>query len=275
MSINPKRRRALIAMAVHNTAENRRFFLTERTFKSLLYPALDHHDVYIIDNDSSCHATRIWLNNIRKRHGKKLNIIRMGENVGTAAAINEAWKFRRFGQPCVKMDNDIVSSREDYSGIFDEMIDALEREPRIGILGLKRKDCWEHPTHENPDLRSELIMLPHEPGQRWIVAEKVFHVMGTCQMYASHFLDKFGYLWQPSLYGYDDVLAAHRCHALGYWSCFLPHIEIDHIDPGDTPYQSWKERHAGEVTQQVIQIAQEYRMGIRSCYYNPFSNESA
>jgi predicted RecA/RadA family phage recombinase len=63
---------------------------------------------------------------------------------------------------------------------------------------LKRKDCWEHPEHEQPDLRSTLFMLPHQSGERWIVGERVFHVMGTCQMYNSAFLDKIGYLYQPS-----------------------------------------------------------------------------
>ena len=272
-------KRALVAMAVYDTPENKRHEITVKSIDCMLaHGTWMEHDVYIIDNcstDSRTHDYYFYeLERWRCEDGGKINVIRMDENKGTAAAINEAWRYRLPDQAAIKMDNDIWNPYE-YNDWVEQMLEALEREPRIGILGLKRKDCWEHPTHENPDLRSELIMLPHQPGQRWIVAEKVFHVMGTCQMYAPHFLDKFGYLWQPSLYGYDDVLAAHRCHALGYWSCFLPHIEILHIDPGDTPYQSWKERHAGEVTQQVIQIAQEYRLGIRSCYYNPFSNESA
>jgi glycosyltransferase involved in cell wall biosynthesis len=269
-------KRALVAMAVYNTPENKRWEMTQETVRSFHQcNGYERHQLVIVDNGSTCERTHEYLLNLHKNHDPRdVLVISLDRNIGTAAAINQAWKLREPGQHCVKMDNDFIVWESGWAWV-DVMTDALEREPRIGILGLKRKDCWEHPTHENPDLRSELIMLPHEPGQRWIVAEKVFHVMGTCQMYASHFLDKFGYLWQPSLYGYDDVLAAHRCHALGYWSCFLPHIEIDHIDPGDTPYQSWKERHAGEVTQQVIQIAQEYRMGIRSCYYNPFSNESA
>jgi hypothetical protein len=73
------------------------------------------------------------------------------------------------------------------------------------------------------------------------------------------------------LYGYDDVLAAHRAATAEYWSVFLSHIEIDHIDPGDTPYQKWKEDHSSEVTQEVIRISREYRNGSRPIYYNPFN----
>jgi thiaminase len=50
----------------------------------------------------------------------------------------------------------------------------------------------------------------------------------------------------------------------------LPQIEIDHIDNGGTPYQSWKEKHSGEVTQQVIREVNEYIAGTKSIYYNPF-----
>ncbi len=56
----------------------------------------------------------------------------------------------------------------------------------------------------------------------------------------------------------------------GMWNVFLPHIESDHIDPGETEYQSWKEKHSSEVTQQVIKITHEYYHGVRPIYYNPY-----
>jgi GT2 family glycosyltransferase len=261
----------LIAMAVHNTHENKRYDSTIECIENLMRIFLMseyNHRIAIINNGSTCTETNDWLKELDNNYpDKELSVIWQRENIGTAAAINQAWRHRKPGQHCIKMDNDVII----HSGSWiDDMVEAIEREPQIGIIGLKRKDCWEHPAHENPDLRSKLIMLPKKGHERWMVVERVFHVMGTCQMYNSALLDKIGYLYQPGLYGYDDVLAAHRCHKADMMSVFLPHIEIDHIDPGDTPYQTWKERTAGEKTNEVVRIAAQYRSGERSIYYNPF-----
>jgi len=258
----------LISMAVHNTHENQRFETTVRCIESLKQQAKrGNHKIYLIDNGSTCLETKLYLCHVRPYD--YINVIHMhnDENIGTAAAINQAWRHRKPGQHCIKMDNDVIIHSDTW---IDDMLEAIEQEPNIGIIGLKRKDCWEHPAHENPDLRSQLIMLPKKGHERWMVVERVFHVMGTCQLYNSALLDKIGYLYQPGLYGYDDVLAAHRCHKADMMSVFLPHIDIDHIDPGDTPYQAWKERTAGEKTNEVVRIAAQYRSGERSIYYNPF-----
>jgi hypothetical protein len=66
-------------------------------------------------------------------------------------------------------------------------------------------------------------------------------------MYSSKLLEKIGYLYQlGGLYGFDDALASVRAHVAGFSTVFLPHIDIDHIDPGTTEYQQWKESYAGE-----------------------------
>lgn len=186
------------------------------------------------------------------------------ENIGTAKAINKVWAQRLPGEHVIKMDDDVVIHSE---GWVDEMEEAIRRDPLIGQVGLKRKDCWENPKHESDDYRSELIMLPQVPGERWMIVEKVKHVIGTCVMHSSALIDKIGGLYQPSLYGYDDVIASHRTHLAGFYSCFLPHINIDHIDKGDTPFQSWKERHSGEVTQEVINLVHAMYRGEKSIYY--------
>jgi glycosyltransferase involved in cell wall biosynthesis len=260
----------LIAMAVHNTEENKRFETTYQCITKLLRHLMSkYHEINIINNGSTCVKTNKFLERIEEIfiYKNHINVISQPENIGTAAAINQAWRHRKPGQHCIKMDNDVIIHSDTW---IDDMVEAIEREPNIGIIGLKRKDCWEHPAHVNPDLRSQLIMLPKKGHERWMIVERVFHVMGTCQMYNSALLDKIGYLYQPGLYGYDDVLAAHRCHKADMWSVFLPHIDIDHIDPGDTPYQTWKERTAGEKTNEVVRIAAQYRSGERSIYYNPF-----
>ena len=110
-------------------------------------------------------------------------------------------------------------------------------------------------------------MLPHIPGHQWRIVEKVRHCIGTCVMHSSDLLEKVGYLYQPSIYGYDDVIMSHRTQLAGLYCCFLPHVNIDHIDPGGTEFQSWKERHAGEHTQEVIKLVHAMYNGSKSIYY--------
>lgn len=144
---------------------------------------------------------------------------------------------------------------------------AIECDPRIGQVGLKRKDCWEHPKHENPDLRSVLKMLPHKNLEPWVVVEQAKHIMGTCVMHSSTLLDRVGYLYQPGLYGYDDVLMSWRSNLAGLYTCFLPHIEIDHIDPGGDEYTDWKTRHSGQYQKVVSDIVDEYITKKRTLFY--------
>jgi GT2 family glycosyltransferase len=265
---------SLIAVAVFDTEENNRSGITRKTLECIINTVdLVKHRLIVIDNNS-CKATRDvyqWLLNyiVDTEYATgiqpNINIIDMAENVGTAKAINQAWKLRRPGEHCIKMDNDIIINSP---GWVDELEEAIRRDPLIGQVGLKRKDCWEWPGHEHADWRSELHMLPHVPGEPWQIVEKVKHVIGSCVMHNAALLDKVGYLYQPSLYGYDDVIMSHRTHLAGFYSCFLPHINIDHIDPGDTPYQSWKERHSGEQTQAVINLVREMYNGTKPIYYN-------
>ena len=89
-------------------------------------------------------------------------------------------------------------------------------------------------------------MLTHQNGQRWIIVEDVSGVMGTCVMHNYRLIDKIGGLMQPGLYGFDDTIMSIRSKLAGFKNCFLPHIEIDHIDTGGTEYTQWKRKYAGE-----------------------------
>lgn len=254
---------ALIVMAVYDTDENKRTAITMQCLDSI-YATVDlkRHRLFVIDNNS-CASTKELLQRFSSRHFIE-QVITLPENIGTARAINQVWKLRQPGEHCIKMDNDIIINQP---GWVEEMEEAIRRDPSIGQVGLKRKDCWEWPGHDHPDWRSELNMLPHVPGEPWQIVEKVKHVIGSCVMHSAALLDKVGYLYQPSLYGYDDVIMSHRTHLAGFYSCFLPHINIDHIDPGDTPYQGWKERHSGEQTQAVIDLVHEMYNGTKPIYY--------
>lgn len=255
---------SLIAMCCHDTEENGRSEYTRETLRSLAATVnLQDHRLFIIDN-GSCKETKSliegWCN------GYSATLITLPENIGTAAAINKAWVRRNPGEYCIKIDNDIVIN---HIGWVEEMEAAITREPKIGQIGLKRKDCWEYPEHENPEIRSKLHMLPHVAGEPWIVIEQAKHIIGSCVMHSAALLGKVGYLWQPGLYGYDDVLMSWRANLAGFICAFLPHIDIDHIDPGGDEYTDWKHRHSGQYSKQVSDIVDEYIAGTKSIYYEP------
>lgn len=250
---------ALIAMAVHDTEENGRALMTQKTLDTI-YDTVDFskHRLIVIDN-GSCELSKQWLRSL----GEIGSVITLPENIGTAKAINLAWKQRKPGEHCIKIDNDVVIHQSNW---IEEMEEVIARDPKAGQVGLKRKDLWEHPAHENPERRSFLYMLPHQPGERWIVVEKSKHVMGTCVMHNAALLDKVGYLYQPGLYGYDDVLMSWRSNLAGFYNCFLPHINIDHIDPGGTEYVEWKRKYAGDYSKEVSDTVDGYIAG-KSLYY--------
>lgn len=249
---------ALISMAVFDTVENQRTAYTLRTLECLIQTVnMARHSIHVIDN-GSCQATK----NVLQHFEPYITIHTNEQNLGTAKAVNIGWKHRQPGEHCIKMDNDVVIHKKDW---VDDLELAIELDPTIGIVGLKRKDCWENPNHENPHYKSTLDLLGGK-NNKWLPIEKVNHVMGTCQMFNSALLDKIGYLYQPRLYGFDDALAAIRCQVAGFYSCFLPSIEIDHIDTGETPYQGWKETQAGKDMTAFHQLKNSYINNSKSIY---------
>ena len=257
---------ALIVMAVYSTEENKKDSCLEKTLMSLSKTVdFTRHRLILSINAVTKDTPSI----IYKFSNIIAQVIRNGANIGTAEAINKGFHLRNKGENCIKMDDDVVIHS---SGWIEVMEDAIRREPKIGIIGLKRKDCIENVNHSDEYFRSSLLQLPQVAGERWINVEKVHHVMGTCQMYSSALLDTIGYLCQPKQYGWDDVLASSRSKASGFINVFLPNVEIDHIDEGKTPYQVWKERHAGLDIGTITKLMDGYSNGTISTYYNPFSN---
>ena len=256
---------AILAMAVYATEANGRATYTRRTLDALQATVdWSRHRLVISDNGSSLEAQELF--QLAQAYGH--TVLHNGRNLGTAMAINRAWRLRRPGEHCVKMDDDVTIQQV---GWLDVLEDAVRREPRIGICGLKRKDLEERPGHPNPWYTSSLHYLPQHPGERCIIIERVNHVMGTCQLYSAALLAKIGYLYQGqdegNLYGYDDSLAAVRAWRAGFWCVFVPSIEIDHIDPGGTSYTAWKTSVSGAWMARYNQIKAEYESGQRPVYW--------
>lgn len=265
-------------MACHDTVENKRSAYTKKTLESLRITVdWSRHRLILVDN-GSCEETKKILDSLTLHMTLTLpeptftkpSVIHLPENIGTARAINLGIRERHPGEHIIKIDNDCVIHQ---SGWVEEMEEAVQRDPNIGVVGLKRKDLAESPNSDHPFYVSSLRMLSHEPGQRWIVVEDVHHVMGTCQMIVSSLLEKAGYYYQKSLYGLDDSDMSYRSELLGFRNCFLPHINIDHIDVGGDVYTNWKHQESEKVMHDYGVMCQEYRDGKRSLYYDGGSSE--
>lgn len=251
----------LIGMAIFSTPENKKDDCLHKTLASLAETVDFKRHRLIVSVNAFTDKT---LDLLRYYNWIIEEVIFNEGNIGTARAINRAWLKRKPGEHAIKCDDDWIVDR---AGWADEMEEAIRRDPKIGQIALKRTDCWEHPEHADPDYRSVLYMLPRIPGQTYIVVEKVKHTIGTCVMHSSALLDNVGYLFQPSRYAYDDVIMSHRSYIAGFYSCFLPHYTLHHIDEGKTEYQPWKEKHAAEQTQNVIELVHAMLRGEKSIYY--------
>ncbi len=253
---------SLIIVPVYDTVENGRTEYTEQSLNNILDTVdLYTHTLFIADN-GSCESTQKIYGDIYKRFikhfpPKRLIIFRIGRNEGISAAMNYGLRTRKEGQYVIKHDNDIIVKQ---CGWVEEMEGAMKVEPNIGLCGFKRKDCWEHPGR-NDAFKSELFMLPHKEGERWIIGEKTENVIGSCVMHNPLLLDKIGYYKTPSVYGFADKLLSMRSLKAGFINCFLPHIEIEHLDPMDSPYQREKEGMVAGLWDEFNRMKQEIEEG--------------
>ena len=263
---------SLICMAVYDTEENGRSEYTKKTIKSLSETVDWNKHKLVIINNNSCEETNEYLkrlliiSDMTGNFGVKIPgvaIVSLSENVGTARAINMGLRMRQPEQFCIKIDNDVVIN---HRGWVEEMEEVIARNPTIGIVGLKRKDINFDANNENPNYRSKLIQLSHMPGQSWITVEGGGQIMGTCTMFNWRLIDKIGGMKQVGVYGMDDTLYDLRSQMAGFWNCYLPHINIDHIDTGENPYTQEKHRQAGEAWHEYTQLHEAYTTGVRSLY---------
>lgn len=262
---------ALIALAIYDTPENNRAWMTEATLNSLLETVdFTRHRVFLVVN-ASTDLTRQAISDFGA-NCPALEVIYCDHNVGTARAINKAWKHRKPGEHCIKMDNDVVIHQRGWADLLE---DAVEADTALGLIGLKRSDVCQREDHQDPFYRIQkrnlvVIDRPIEFGRVTgsIKIEETADVMGTCVLHSSALLDEVGYLYQPGLYGFDDVLMCVRSICAGFYNAFLSwyHVTIDHIDPGNGEYQTWKHRQAHEDSPEYHRLKHAYQTGAADLY---------
>lgn len=262
---------ALIVIVLWDTEENKRDEYTLQSLNSILTTTDFHkHRLFISDNGSYEPTQKIlevlklrWaIEGLPEDH---LTICYNGENLGTSRALNKGLRARKEGEHCIKVDGDIIIRDKDWVDRLEEIVD---RDPFYGIVGLKRKDLIQSPTNENPTFKSELKMLHHEAGQTWLIVEESAEIMGTATLFSDKLLNSIGLSVQINCYGFEDCLTSLRSILAGFKNCFVSHISIDHIDRGDTVYQSFKQNKAAEAWEEYQKMHIEYVNGTRPLYYN-------
>jgi len=236
---------AAIAVCVHSTEANDRLKYTKESLMSLVDTVdFNKHKIFIINNRSSdeCADFLSWY----ARKGYASRYWNLKENIGTARGINLAIKERLPGEVVIKCDDDVLFHQ---SGWVEELEQGIAERTEIGILGLKRDDVYGEFTEDG----------------KYLVCDDI---MGTCTAFNPTLLDKVGFILQPSVYGFDDVIMSARSIAAGFKNAFLPHIKITHLDDGKNPYCDWKKREAALYLNEVSSLINLYKTG----KLNPYDN---
>ena len=261
----------LIACVTMDTPENRRFECTDQTLHSLQNQVdLKKHRVFLVDNGSTDERTHELLKEWES--ASWATVIRNGENLGTARAINKAWKHRSPGEAVCKIDNDVTVERLNWPDLFEEV---LRRMPKAGLFCGKRKDLGEEPEAAVEHARTRLLMVPHKPGEDWITVEQVFGpAMGTLQVFSSALIDRIGGLYQmqdekneQNLYGWEDSLVSCRAQLAGFMVVFIPEIRMTHVDPGNTAWTQEKREMAKRSWKRFEAVRDEYITGKRPLFW--------
>lgn len=290
----------LVIVVTWDTMDNGRAACTAECIRAL-ERTVDwrNHRLIVSDNCSTDPKTRELLDFIDREWmaGKTL---RHKKNLGTAGAVNEALRDREPNEPVAVLDNDAVIYTD---GWLDDCLEAMRRMPVIGLVGLKRKDLTQRPdTPWSPDARdwhqqwqnsyarlerlsrddffkSQLVYLPpNKPGEHnlgWhLIVELTYDVMGTVHVISSDTMDDLGYYFQPTLYGFDDVLLCERVWASGRKCAFLPSIKLEHYDHSpNLSYVMWKDRESTAGWDKFVNMRKAICEGSIPVYYNPFSEE--
>lgn len=261
----------LAAIVTHN-----RLALTQACWRGLCATTTPAEvEVVFVDNGST-DDTPAWLAELQAHQPARLKqVLFLRQNVGTARAINRAWRLRQPDQAALKLDNDAVIRTP---GWIPAMLHLFEQIPTLGLLGLKRRDLGERAAHpaERPPLAPSLRSTLYELADGTLF-EVSPHVLGTCTLYAPRALERIGDLYQMqdrgNLYGFDDALACLRLKLTGLQSAFLRGFEIEHIDPGESGgdeaarFTRWKLASAGEWLEPYQHTVMELQRGLREPYW--------
>lgn len=226
----------LICTPTWNKAE----FLA-RTLQSLALdcdPELYHH--VIIDNSSADDTAQVCQSFGVER-------IYNPNNVGIAAALNQAVVMLRPSQYFMKLDDDITPLG---AGWMEAMLKAMKAD-RIGGVALSRLGRDDEQLANDTVTSNGEWLVPS--GEQWWT---------NCALYRYEAVQDLGSFWQPTRYGFEDILTGARLRKLGWKTVYLPAYRIVHEGcwsrrRENKEYIAWKaqeRRAAGKIDKILAEI---------------------
>jgi len=163
--------------------------------------AIEGAQCVYVDNASS-DATYEAVVALFVKEGWNLTHWRNETNVGCPRALNQVLELRSPGQHFIKVDNDVELRTQSWIMFLCQL---LEEQPEIALAS---------PWYEELETSNQGRMIRNHGY--WT---EYFPVLGHCAIHAGWFLDEVGYfdvLGADHLYGFEDLLMAHRAAAGGY-----------------------------------------------------------
>ena len=237
----------MIAQCAYCTKDNGKLKYLKLTHESLLDTVnMDKNRLFITNNSQFPEAIK-YLNAFEGKH-KNIQVRHLLGNVGTAEGINISMFLRKPGEMVCKVDDDLTW---DTPGWFDMMEAQIRKNPKIGILGLKRDDVYGELIEDGE------LLWNHD-------------IFGTCTMFNPAMLDKVGSMIQFSHYGFDDSIFSVRSEAAGFRNAFMKDLRIVNLDEGGTEYTEWKKREAGIYLSEASMYMDKIKKGEISYFVDYF-----
>lgn len=203
----------LLSVISYNRADE-----TLATLRSLQATgAFDDADVMVWDNGSTDGTAEKLRNLVQGGFIEWDRIFLSQENIGCPRALNAILHlWRRPGQHFIKVDNDVVLETDNW---VIKLVAFLEEQHNVALAS-----AW---YDELSDESQRGRFTARRDG--WLEA---FPIVGHCVIHRGSFLDRTGYfdvLAPDHLYGFEDVLMAHRAAAMGLKCAVLPEVRLRNI----------------------------------------------
>ncbi len=201
---------------------------TKRTLESLI-ATVPKAKFIIFDNGSLEPGMQDWLELLtftRAGQVADLCVVQSTENMGWGKAVNNCLKDieddfaicscgnkHDFKTPFLLLSNNDVEYSE---GWYDKCLQAYEKYPQIGILGV-----WQHTAHGIKERKEDLLIKDDMPAVGWLVKPEILKMVGP-------FAEKGPCLTKGG--NGEDSNYAHRVQERGFWTACFAEDVATHFD---------------------------------------------
>lgn len=195
------------------------------------------YEIIVVDNSSEDGSVELIKNEF-----PHVVLLANDENLGFARANNQAIKIAR-GNYILLLNNDTVVTN---AYCFDRMIELMEKNPQVGILGCKLlypdgtlQSCGESFPSVWGIFKSQILFTKtwkrfgkNKPGDNPF--KEVDFICGACLMTRKDILDRVGLLKEKYFIYGEDVEFCYRVHKAGYDIGVLTDESIIHLHSKST-----------------------------------------